>query len=252
MKLIHNHFLATLKNIKRLILIITTLSSAAFTAHAQKSNTWIYLSSTSNEVVYNLRPDIVKSMATLRKEIVKDKEVAKDKIEIKKELLEVEKEIPVKKEIKKNIVPKVTAPVVVTNTTVYDIQGNTAAAQYTSLQANFKFLFADAETGSLNSPAGVIELYKLEKGINTRSFCIPSGGCASVNIPIQIMEDGKIVVADAGTFRSAGANSGKSPLYLVVLPNGGYLQPGEYAFIDKSSLNRDASALYCFSFTVKQ
>ena len=141
-------------------------------------------------------------------------------------------------------VPKTT---IITSATIYDIIGATAipTRQYTSLQASFLFLFFNRNSGVQN-PVGLIELYKLEKGVNTRSFCIPSGGCASINIPIQITTNGQPVIAGAGV--STAITSG----YAVVLSNGGYLQPGEYAFIDKSSLIRDGSSLICFTFSVKQ
>lgn len=94
------------------------------------------------------------------------------------------------------------------------------------------------------NPSDAIELYKLEKGIYTHTFCIPPGGCTSVNIPIQITGDGYIPAAGTGT--AAGKTGG----YMVVIPSG-YLQPGEYAFIDKSSLKADGSALAYFGFNVK-
>jgi hypothetical protein len=92
----------------------------------------------------------------------------------------------------------------------------------------------DVNQHQISNPAIVIELYKLEVGTSCRSFSIPAGSCNSVNIPIQITSDGARV-----------------PVYSVAIPSG-YLQPGEYAFIDKSSLNTDGSALVCFAFTVKQ
>ncbi len=96
----------------------------------------------------------------------------------------------------------------------------------------------------------MIELYKLEKSSRIRSFCIPSGNCTSLNIPIQITLNGQPVVPNAGNTANAGAGAGKSPVYFVVIPSG-YLQTGEYAFIDKSTLTTDGSAIQCFAFTVK-
>lgn len=156
-------------------------------------------------------------------------------------------------EVKQVRVLNIPATTTMTSATIYDIPGTTAipSRQYTSLQAGFKFTYF-GRRGIAQSPAGVIELYKLEKGINTRSFCIPWDGCSASNIPIQITANGQPVAADSGTGRVAGTASGKSPLYLVVLTNGGYLQPGEYAFIDKSSLTHDGSAMVCFAFTVRQ
>ena len=95
------------------------------------------------------------------------------------------------------------------------------------------------------NPSDEIELDKLQKGINTRTFCIPTGVCTSVNIPIQITGDGYIPAS--GTGAAAGKTSG----YMVIIPYG-YLQPGEYAFIDKSSLKPNGPALICFAFNVKQ
>jgi hypothetical protein len=205
MKLMHKHFLATIKNIKRLILIIMALSSAAFTAHAQSSS--IVIGTQTNKDILNAKGGITSVLASLRKEIKKEKVIA--------------------------------------SATVYDITGNTSSNLYTSLQASFHFYYSKANNPTQGSPEGFVELYKLEIGASTRSFCIPAGKCASVNIPIQITAKGS--TPNSGK----GASSGNS-MYMVTLSNGNYLQPGEYAFIDKSSLSRDASALYCFSFTVKQ
>ena len=155
--------------------------------------------------------------------------------------------------IKKNVTIK-EAPirVVTTSGTIYDIPGSTAAYQYTSLQASFKFVYevrglSAQQVNAFNAQQS-IELYKLEKGDNTRSFCIPSGSCTSVNIPIQITGNGLHGVSNYG---GAGAATGKGDnLFTIVIPSG-YLAPGEYAFIDKSSLTADGNSLKCFAFTVR-
>jgi hypothetical protein len=230
--------------IKKIILFLI-LAITIIKADAQRSG--LVIGILSNHNIADGKGGIEPATAALRKEVVRDK------VDLKNPLLENPKEKVVITDDKKNITPKtITPPAITTSGTIYDIPGNTAISQYTSLQANFQFSFYNITNRTLTSPAGVIELYKLEKGANTRSFCIPSGGCASVNIPIQITANGQPVVASAGTGGGAGAATGKSPMYLVVLPNGGYLQPGEYAFIDKSSLKPDGSALVCFTFTVKQ
>ena len=137
-------------------------------------------------------------------------------------------------------------PVVTTSGTIYDMPGSTSIYQYTSLQASFIFLYElnglSPQQQNISDISQVIELYKLEKGASTRSFCIPSGGCTSVNIPIQITGQG---------LHHPGEAWGKNLHFTIVIPSG-YLQPGEYAFIDKSSLSADFTALNCFAFTVKQ
>ena len=234
---------------KQIILLMALFLTVQVT-NAQRSMLLIG-TLTNNELVgrdgsENYKGGISSTTASLRKEIVRDK------IDNKNILPEASKDKPIPTDMQKNGTPKIiVAPVLTTIGTIYDIPGNTATNQYSSLQANFKFFFYNGNTRSSGSPAGLVELYKLEKGPNTRSFCIPSGGCASVNIPIQITANGQAVVPEATT-GGGGRASGKSPLYLVILPNGGYLQPGEYAFIDKSSLKQDGTALLCFTFTVKQ
>jgi hypothetical protein len=262
------------------------ISAITLNAHAQNSNLQI---ATASEIAADRTGEfrftgIEFSIATLRKTVVNaalnqltpeqlrnpvgsTKEITpKEKIAEQpavnetgsKEITMLEKdkktvataEVKQNKQINTFSVPATTT---ITSATIYDIAGATAipSRQYTSLQAAFKFLFYNGTTRMASSPAGIIELYKLEKSTSSRSFCIPSGGCASVNIPIQITVNGQPVMPDAGII-DARAGAGKSPLYMVVLPNGGYLQPGEYAFIDKSSLSRDGSALKCFAFTVRQ
>lgn len=286
MKLMHKYLLPQAKHIKLLILIGVVVTPALNT-YAQNSGLQI---ATSGEAFVDSRTGEIRgiesSIAVFRKTVVNNaasnfnnpiaaqlqnplgstkeatlkktsKEIVASETAVK-ETSETavainDKETVAATEVKQVRVLNVPATTTVTSTTIYDISGITAtpSRQYTSLQAGFKFTYFDRR-GIVQSPAGVIELYKLEKGITTRSFCIPWGGCASSNIPIQITANGQPIVADAGTGRVAGTGSGKSPLYLVVLPNGGYLQPGEYAFIDKSTLTRDGSALVCFTFTVRQ
>jgi hypothetical protein len=282
MKIIHKHLLLTDKHIKILILIGLTLITATLNTHAQNSGFQI---ATSGEVTIMRDGEvringITPNTASLRKTVVSNavnnfnqltpaqlqnpigstkQSTAKETTS--KEIVAAETTVKETSETVPATAVKQAKPInvlvdpatTITSATIYDIPGTTSipSRQYTSLQAGFKFTYYDRNR-TTQSPAGIIELYKLEKGTNIRSFCIPSGGCASVNIPIQITANGQPVVADAGGNAGAGGGTGKSPLYLVVLPNGGYLQPGEYAFIDKSSLYLNGSALVCFTFTVRQ
>ncbi len=229
-------------NLVARIFLILLMGLTNLSAKAQRSGLNIVTSSVPNATLYDLRAGIDKSIATLRKEVVKDK------TEKAVPLPAIQKETPIKEISKKPTLPIVVTPVL-TSTTIYDIPGSAAALQYTSLQASFKFLYTDITSYSANTPAGVVELYKLEKGTSSRSFSIPSGSCSAVNIPIQIMADGQLVTPSTESIPAGGA-AGKSPVYMVVIPSG-YLQPGEYAFIDKSSLKADGSALICFCFGVR-
>jgi hypothetical protein len=136
-------------------------------------------------------------------------------------------------------------PILTTSGTIYDIPVATSLNQFTSLQANFKFLYNvhglfQTQVSNFNA-VQYIELYKLEKGTDKRSFCIPAGSCSSINIPIQITGNGLYGLT----------NEPAHGVFTVTIPSG-YLQPGEYAFIDKSSLTADSKSLVCFPFTVKQ
>ncbi|MGG9960413.1 hypothetical protein [Ferruginibacter sp. SUN106] len=246
---------------KKLILFIVFYITV-IKAEAQTSG--LFIGTTSGYKIFNpdgslnFKGGITSAIAALRVQIIKprvDKKITSP-VDPKVQISEtnIDSVVTNKDEIKAVSQQAVAAPVTRTLSTIYDIPGNTSVNQYTSLQANFQFLFFDPSQRirTPSNPAGVIELYKLEKGSNTRTFCIPSGNCSSVNIPIQITENGQPVVAGAGiNGATAGAGVGKPPIYMVVIPNGGYLQPGEYAFIDKSSLKPDGSALVCFTFTVR-
>lgn len=230
-------------------------------AEAQTSGLFIGTTSSykivNSDGSLNFKGGIASAIAALRVQVIKPKvdKKAVSSVDPKAKISDanIDSVVINKDEIKAVSQQVVAAPVTRALSTIYDIQGNTSINQYTSLQANFQFLFLDPSQRIPSNPAGVIELYKLEKGNNTRTFCIPSGSCSSVNIPIQITVNGQPVVAGARiNGATAGTGVGKPAIYMVVIPNGGYLQPGEYAFIDKSSLKPDGSALVCFTFTVKQ
>jgi len=252
--------LAVLHDVKQLILVIV-LYIAVTKAEAQTSGLFIG-TLTGYKIVnpdgsLNLKGGIASAIAALRVQIIKPKIDKNAVVPVDPKLVNTDGNIdPVainKDSIKVVSQQVVAAPVTRTLSTIYDIPGNTSGNQYTSLQANFHFIYFNSSAGpgrAPSNPAGAVELYKLEKGVNTRTFCIPAGSCLSVNIPIQMTDNGQPVVAGASV--NVGGAYGKPSIYMVVIPNGGYLQPGEYAFIDKGSLKADGSALVCFAFTVKQ
>jgi hypothetical protein len=251
---------AVLYDVKKLILLIA-LYIAVIKAGAQTSGLFIGTLAGYKIVdpygALNYKGGIAATTAALRVQIIKPKIDKKAVLPVDPKLVNTDGNIdPVainKDSIKVVSQQIVTAPVTRTLSTIYDIPGNTSINQYTSLQANFHFFYFNSSAGPArtpSNPAGVVELYKLEKGINTRTFCIPTGSCLSVNIPIQITDNGQPVVAGASV--NVGGAYGKPSIYMVVIPNGGYLEPGEYAFIDKASLKADGAALVCFTFTVKQ
>ena len=239
------------KKISRYIFLLVMFTMVLLQTNAQSSGLRI---AASNEIGTGQFKGNLLSNAALRKIVQQAK---KQEIPATKDIAE-----PAKKEIpddvkaandtkKSQTIKEIPAPVVTTSATIYDIPGSTAVYQYTSLQASFKFRYylhgTTAQPQNISDISQVIELYKLEKGANTRSFCIPAGSCTSVNIPIQITGRGLL----NGNSNGAGAESGYNSCFTVLIPSG-YLQPGEYAFIDKSSLSADFTALQCFAFTVKQ
>ncbi|MFN8252456.1 MAG: hypothetical protein U0V75_11305 [Ferruginibacter sp.] len=120
------------------------------------------------------------------------------------------------------------------NSSIFIIDGASSPRQYTSLQAA-KLVF------DFNCKATEIEMYKLETGTSTRSFSIPlhSNGNKAENIPVQISNYTESSPRLAGSYRH-------------IMPVQGYLQPGEYVIIDKSTLSADGSRLGCLAFSVKQ
>ena len=262
--------------IKKSIFLLVLFTMALLQTNAQRSG--LYISTLNNPDFSNLRGGIPATTAALRKEIARDFPINKGINQaIKKEIpvatkiekqvatesekqKTIEKEAPVttdketsEKTVKETLSKNSTIPTdlkitYTTNYTIYDMPGNTAVLQLTSLQASFKFMFINTNNikeSISNNSAGLIELYKLEKNSSIRTFCIPSGNCTSLNIPIQITLNGQPVVPNAVNASAAGA------VYFVIIPSG-YLQPGEYAFIDKSTLTTDGTSIQCFAFTVKQ
>ncbi|MEP6673882.1 MAG: hypothetical protein ABJA78_01960 [Ferruginibacter sp.] len=232
--------------------LITLFAIAILQTNAQMSGLGIAATnsisySSSGEVRFSNK--IEQSTAASRKLFneVKKQQITK---EITKDILDstIVKKVPVGSKA----IIEASAPVVTTSGTIYDIPGITALHQYTSLQASFKFTYdlhgLSQQQQNISDITQVIELYKLEKGTNTRSFCIPSGSCSSINIAIQITGNGLL----NGITGSGGAAVGKSVSGFTVVFPSGYLAPGEYAFIDKSSLTTDGTSLRCFAFTVKQ
>ena len=228
-----NIFAAAKKYATFIFLMILILN-----ANAQRSGLNIAIATTAN--IAGGKGGIQQTTATLHKEVVKDVPIPVDGKPFE---FNDKSGTPEKKAVSK---PKeIAPPVVKTSATVYDIAGNAASDQYTSLQANFIFTFSNINRSVISSLSEIIELYKLEKGTSTRSFCIPAGSCTAVNIAIQISnnasEDIRIPV-NRGSY-------GNPILHHITIPSG-YLSPGEYAFIDKSSLKTDGTALVCFAFRV--
>lgn len=256
MNLNYRHFMKPNDYGKRVISILLLISAAQLNVQAQLSGLKI---AAAGEVVTDPRAGVTvkgieKSIAVLRKTVKYDNEEKQKQIVAAKDPAQITKPIAVEtitKEAKKSILVKELHPAVVTTSgTIYDIPGSTSLHQYSSLQANFKFLydqrFLSAQQYNGFNVTQSIELYKMEKGTDVRSFCIPSGNCNSVNIPIQISGNGL-----RGGASNTGGVSSTWGIFTVAISTG-YLLPGEYAFIDKSSLKPDGSALACFTFTVKQ
>lgn len=217
------------------LMILATLN-----ANAQRSG--LTISVATNAHIVDGKGGIHPISATLRKE----KKVVNDLVEATKTKsfnpndmrATPEKKVP-------NKIQPITPPVVIASTTIYDIAGNTAPNQYTSLETNFIFTFYNVNGIVINSLSEIIELYKLEKGASSRSFCIPAGNCTAVNIPIQISGNASDDIRISGK----GAGAGRAILHHITIPSG-YLSAGEYTFIDKATLTADGTALVCFAFTV--
>ena len=215
---------------------------ATWNANAQRSGLTITVASKAQQITA-MRGGINPTTATLRKvnKVVNDIAEATKKMQsssLNTMSPTTEKKVPDKMQ-------QITPPVVVTSTTIYDIKDNTAPDQYTGLQADFVFTFYNINNTLISGLSEIIELYKLEKGATTRSFCIPAGNCTAINIPIQISDNASPDIH--GTAK--GAAAGKSTIHQITIPSG-YLSAGEYAFIDKSTLTGDGTALVCFTFTV--
>lgn len=249
MKLSYYKYPVKISRLVKVIILIMLITSAPVDSNGQNSG--LNIGAISEVTVDPRGPVSIKgieqSTAVLRKLVneAKKQEIVATKDPIASTKKEITTEKPIKKELP--------VPVVTTSGTIYDIPGATAIHQYTSLQASFKFLYElhglSPQQYQTFNVTQAIELYKLEKGTSTRSFCIPSGSCSSVNIPIQITGNG----LRGGPVSTSSGGAARSPYscFTVVFPSG-YLEPGEYAFIDKSSLKPDGTALICFVFTVKQ
>jgi len=121
----------------------------------------------------------------------------------------------------------------------YAVQGNTATAQFSSVEANIGF--------STCSTIPVLELYKAEAISGMREFTIPAGsnGSHSVNIPIQAITPPSLQNPNNGGAVVWGKGSFK-----INFPNG-YLSPGEYILIDKNSISADGKQMKGVAFTIK-
>lgn len=119
--------------------------------------------------------------------------------------------------------------------TIFTISGITSANQIYSLAATFSF--SEKPSGrTISQISSFIQLYKLE-AVKYRSFSIPVGNNSATLIPIQV--------------KPKHGTKGYLPgAYDISFPSGN-LQTGEYAFIDKSSMNSNGSALISFPFTIK-
>lgn len=126
-------------------------------------------------------------------------------------------------------------PKMIQSGTVYVVPGEASAKQFTSLQVNM-VLEKSCATPDL-------ELYKVDAKNGLRSFSIPAGmnGNTAVIIPITIEPSAELSLG--------GKPSGS---YRKIKPLAGYLQPGEYILIDKSTLSQDGSKIGCVAFSVKQ
>lgn len=127
------------------------------------------------------------------------------------------------------------APKMIQSGTVYVVPGITSAKQFTSLQVNI-VLPNDCRATEL-------ELYKVDISSGVRSFAIPAGtnGNTAINIPVTIEPSAALTLG--------GKPTGS---YRKIKPLVGYLQPGEYILIDKSTLSQDGSKIGCVAFSVKQ
>ncbi|MEO6133559.1 MAG: hypothetical protein ABIP35_00310 [Ginsengibacter sp.] len=229
-------FAAAKKYVAFSLMLLATLR-----ADAQHSGLTISVASKAQQIAA-MRGGISPTTATLRKV----KKVVNDIAEATKKMQSSSLNTPTTEKKVVDQIPQTfpTSPVI-TSATIYDIKANTAPDQYTSLQANFVFTFYNTNNALISGLSEIIELYKLEKGAITRSFCIPAGNCKAINIPIQISDNASPDIH--GTEKGAGA--GKSTIHHITIPSG-YLSAGEYAFIDKSTLSADGTALVCFAFTV--
>lgn len=215
---------------------------ATLNADAQHSGLTISVASRAQQIAA-MKGGITPTTATLRKVNKATMDIAEATKKMQSSSLNntsptSEKKVPGKMQ-------QFTPPATITSTTIYEIANNTSTDQYTSLQANFVFSFYNINNTLISGLSEIIELYKLEKGATTRSFCIPAGNCTAINIPIQISDNASPDIH--GTVKGAGA--GKSTIHHITIPSG-YLSAGEYAFIDKSTLKADGTALVCFAFTV--
>jgi hypothetical protein len=229
----NSHFYCRKKYAAFALMILATLN-----ANAQRSGLTISIVAKTQQIADG-KGGIKPTTATLRKvkKAVNDiAEATKTKSFNPNDMSPThEKKVP-------NKIQQITTPEVVTSTTIYDISGATAQDQYTSLQANFIFKFVNVNSNVIGSLSEIIELYKLEKGATNRSFCIPSGNCTAVKIPMQISDN----IGIPGN----GSGAATTIVHRITVPSG-YLAAGEYAFIDKSTLTADGTAMVCFAFTVK-
>lgn len=102
---------------------------------------------------------------------------------------------------------------------VYEIQGGKSANRILAIEAMFRAT-SDNMTAKTD-PASVIQLYKLAVSKTKRSFSLtPDSKVQSSSVPISFQQD--------------------EFLNFKILLSG-YLTPGEYAFIDKSTVKSDGS-----------
>ena len=229
-------FAAAKKYVAFSLMLLGTLN-----ANAQHSGLTISIASKAQQIVA-MRGGISPTTATLRKV----KKVVNDISEATKKMQSSTLNTPTTEKKVVDKIPHTFSPSpVITSTTIYDIKDNSAPDKYTSLQANFVFTFYNINNTLISGLSEIIELYKLEKGATSRSFCIPAGNCLAINIPIQISDNASPDIHGS----EKGAGAGKSTIHQITIPSG-YLSAGEYAFIDKSTLTADGTGLVCFAFTV--
>jgi len=106
-----------------------------------------------------------------------------------------------------------------TATSVYDIQGSKSTVRIKAIEAIFRTI-SDNMTAKTD-PSTVIQLYQLDISKNKRSFSLtPDSKIQSTSVPISFQQD------DYLNFK-------------IILS--GYLLPGEYAFVDKTTAKADGS-----------
>ena len=116
------------------------------------------------------------------------------------------------------------------NNNVFEINGAASANSFTSIQATFFGYTCQID------PSSMIELYKLEATGTKRIFSVIANTTSSVKIPVTF----KKIIPDA----YSGVNR-----VIIIIPN--YLSSGEYAFINKSTLNSKGNTLGCNAFSIK-